>query len=121
MASRTFAGVILKGAPPLRPRARADARPALVRSEIKSRSNSAYCGAPQYAEFERDILRQRVDAGLKAARRRGRVGGRPKALDEGALKKARALLRSGDYTKTQVAKELQVSRHTLWRALTAPV
>jgi DNA invertase Pin-like site-specific DNA recombinase len=69
------------------------------------------------AEFERDILRQRVNAGLKAARRRGRVGGRPKALGEADLKKARALLRSGDYTKVQVAKELAVSRHTLWRAL----
>jgi len=67
--------------------------------------------------FERDILRQRVNAGLKAARRRGRVGGRPKVLDEAALKKARALLRSGEYTKVQVAKELHVSRHTLWRAL----
>jgi DNA invertase Pin-like site-specific DNA recombinase len=69
------------------------------------------------AEFERDILRQRVNAGLKAARRRGRVGGRPKALKNDDLKKARALLRSGEYTKVQVAKELEVSRHTLWRAL----
>ena len=69
------------------------------------------------AEFERDLLRQRVNAGLKAARRRGRVGGRPKALGEADLKKARALLRSGDYTKVQVAKELAVSHHTLWRAL----
>jgi DNA invertase Pin-like site-specific DNA recombinase len=69
------------------------------------------------AEFERDILRQRVNAGLKAARRRGRIGGRPKALTEADLKKARALLRSGDYSKVQVAEELEVSRHTLWRAL----
>jgi DNA invertase Pin-like site-specific DNA recombinase len=69
------------------------------------------------AEFERDILRQRVNAGLKAARRRGRVGGRPKALDEADLKKARALLQSGEYSKVQVADELEVSRHTLWRAL----
>src|SRR5271165_2615826 len=69
------------------------------------------------AEFERDILRQRVNAGLKAARRRGRVGGRPKSLTDADLKKARALLRSGDYTKTQVAAELEVGRHTLWRAL----
>ena len=69
------------------------------------------------AEFERDLLRQRVNAGLKAARRRGRVGGRPKALGEADLKKARALLRSGDYTRVQVAKELAVCRHTLWRAL----
>ena len=73
------------------------------------------------AEFERDILRQRVNAGLKAARRRGRIGGRPKALGEADLKKARALLRSGDYTKVQVAKELAVSRHTLWRALSQEV
>jgi hypothetical protein len=40
MASRTLATVILKGAPPLRPRARAEERPALIRSEISSRSNS---------------------------------------------------------------------------------
>jgi transcriptional regulator with PAS, ATPase and Fis domain len=46
-----------------------------------------------------------------------RVGGRLKALAEADLKKARALLRTGDYTKVQVASELQVSRHTLWRAL----
>lgn len=68
------------------------------------------------AEFERDILRQRVYAGLAAARRRGRVGGRPKALNESDMKKARALLRSGEYTRVQVATELKVSRHTLWRA-----
>jgi hypothetical protein len=42
-----------------------------------------------------------------------RVGGRPKALDEGDLKKARALLRSGEYSKVQVADEPKVSRHTL--------
>src|SRR5262249_40581909 len=51
------------------------------------------------AEFERDLLHQRVTAGLKAARQRGRVGGRPKALTADNLKKARALLRSGETTK----------------------
>ncbi len=57
IARRTFAAVILKGAPPLRPRARADARPALVRLEIRSRSNSAFCGAPQKADdAERAIM-----------------------------------------------------------------
>ena len=69
------------------------------------------------AEFERDILRQRVNAGLAAVRKRGRVGGRKPLLTEADLKKARALLRSGDYSQGQVAKELNVSRHTLWRAL----
>jgi DNA invertase Pin-like site-specific DNA recombinase len=47
-------------------------------------------------EFERDILRQRVNAGLKAARRLGRIGSRPKFLTKPDLKRARALLRSGD-------------------------
>jgi len=41
IAKRNLAGVILNGRPPLRPRARADANPATVRSEISSRSNSA--------------------------------------------------------------------------------
>src|SRR5665647_1386886 len=41
IASRTFAGVIVNGRPPVRPRARAEARPAIVRSEINSRSKSA--------------------------------------------------------------------------------
>ena len=41
IANRSFAGVILKGAPPVRPRARAAARPARVRSAINARSNSA--------------------------------------------------------------------------------
>jgi hypothetical protein len=39
------------------------------------------------------------------------------ALDEADLKKARARLRSGEYSKVRVADELEVSRHTLWRAL----
>jgi hypothetical protein len=41
IASRTLAAVILNGAPPARPRALAEAKPARVRSVIKSRSNSA--------------------------------------------------------------------------------
>ncbi len=32
------------------------------------------------AEFERNLIRQRTNAGLQAARARGRVGGRPKKL-----------------------------------------
>jgi DNA invertase Pin-like site-specific DNA recombinase len=32
------------------------------------------------AEFERDIIRERTNAGLQAARARGRKGGRPKSL-----------------------------------------
>ena len=69
------------------------------------------------AEFERDMLRQRTKAGLDAARKRGRVGGRPRSIDKAGLKKANAMLRSGDYSRSEVAAELGVSRHTLWREL----
>lgn len=69
------------------------------------------------AEFERDMLRQRTRAGLDAARARGRVGGRPKSIDAAALKKARVMVASGKYTQGQVAADLGVSRHTLWREL----
>lgn len=72
-------------------------------------------------EFERDLLRQRTRAGLAAARKRGRVGGRPKRISASELRKAKAMLASGDYGKADVARELGVSRHTLWRELTSSV
>jgi DNA invertase Pin-like site-specific DNA recombinase len=40
------------------------------------------------AEFERDLIRERTKAGLRAARERGKTGGRPPALEEGDLKLA---------------------------------
>jgi DNA invertase Pin-like site-specific DNA recombinase len=43
------------------------------------------------AEFERDIIRERTQAGLTAARARGRTGGRPKALSKGKAEMARQL------------------------------
>jgi DNA invertase Pin-like site-specific DNA recombinase len=41
------------------------------------------------AEFEREIIRERTNAGLSAARARGRKGGRPKALSKGKTEMAR--------------------------------
>jgi DNA invertase Pin-like site-specific DNA recombinase len=72
------------------------------------------------AEFEKDQLRQRTMAGLAAARARGRVGGRPRSLDADAIKTARALLESGQFTRAEIAAKVGASRHTLWRALTRP-
>src|ERR1700709_204273 len=43
------------------------------------------------AEFERDIIRERTQAGLQAARARGRHGGRPRRLDEKKIKMMQAL------------------------------
>mgnify|MGYP000995688096 FL=1 len=43
------------------------------------------------AEFEREIIRERTNAGLSAARARGKKGGRPKAMDDKKVLMARSL------------------------------
>lgn len=69
------------------------------------------------AEFERSVIRERTQAGLKAARARGRVGGRPAVLQDNDLAEARALLRDPDISVAQVAKRLGVAESTLYRYL----
>ena len=72
------------------------------------------------AEFERDLIRERTQAGLRAARARGRLGGRPRALSEKKLAQARMLYASRCHTAGRIAKTLGVSRSTLYRYLGRP-
>jgi DNA invertase Pin-like site-specific DNA recombinase len=67
------------------------------------------------AEFERSIIRERTMAGLASARARGRLGGRPKSMNDKALSAARALLKDPNITVEEVAKHLKVSPATLYR------
>ncbi len=70
------------------------------------------------AEFERDLIRERTNAGLAAARARGRTGGRPKKLaDPKRLALAQALYHGGQADVATICKTLGVSRATLYRAL----
>lgn len=69
------------------------------------------------AEFERSVIRERTRAGLKAARDRGRKGGRPPALSAPDLAAAKALLRDPAITVDEVATRLKVSPATLYRHL----
>ena len=69
------------------------------------------------AEFEREIIRERTQAGLKAARARGRLGGRPKAMDKTKLKIASTLMRDKTMSIKEICKEIGVSRATLYRYL----
>ncbi len=71
------------------------------------------------AEFERSIIRERTKAGLDAARSRGRVGGRPRALSDDDLDAARALLADPSITTKEVAKRLGVSVSTLYKHIPA--
>jgi DNA invertase Pin-like site-specific DNA recombinase len=67
------------------------------------------------AEFERDIIRERTQAGLSAARARGRKGGRPKALTGRKLDMARALYASQQHPIDEICRTLKISRATLYR------
>ena len=67
------------------------------------------------AEFERDIIRERTQAGLLAARARGRNGGRPKALTPKKAQMAQALYADKNNTVSEICKTLNISRATLYR------
>jgi DNA invertase Pin-like site-specific DNA recombinase len=69
------------------------------------------------AEFERDIIRERTQAGLIAARARGRNGGRPKLLSPKKLAHAQALYNDKTNTIAEICKTLGISRATLYRSI----
>jgi DNA invertase Pin-like site-specific DNA recombinase len=69
------------------------------------------------AEMERDLIRERTQAGLAAARARGRNGGRKPKLNVKKLTHARELLANRDISVGEVAATLGVDRSTLYRAL----
>ncbi|WP_299038033.1 recombinase family protein [uncultured Pseudokineococcus sp.] len=71
------------------------------------------------ADFERQLIRDRTLAGLEAARVRGSVGGRPTVMTPARVEAARALLARPGATVTSVAKDLGVSRATLYRTVLA--
>ena len=69
------------------------------------------------AEFERDIVRERTMAGLASARVRGRMGGRPKALDEKKIALAQAMHHDKKIPIKEICSTLGVGRTTLYRYL----
>jgi DNA invertase Pin-like site-specific DNA recombinase len=74
------------------------------------------------AEFEKDLIRERTMAGLKSARARGRMGGRPKGLSEKAKKTActaEALYLQNELKTNDIAEQLGISKTTLYKYLRA--
>ena len=72
------------------------------------------------AEFERDVIRERTQAGLTAARARGRKGGRPKGISpeaEATAMAAETLYREQKLTTQQIASRLHISKSTLYAYL----
>lgn len=66
------------------------------------------------AEFERELIRERTQAGLAAARARGRNGGRPRKMDAHTIKMAMAAMSDRNSVAHQVAKRLNITTTTLY-------
>jgi hypothetical protein len=64
------------------------------------------------AQFERSLIQERVNAGLAAAKKRGRVGGRPRAIPQEKMDAILEALNNG-MSKAAICRTFEVKRSTL--------
>ena len=69
------------------------------------------------AEFERDLIKERTQAGLTAARKRGRLGGRPPLLDNRQINRMLELYAEGKSTVAEICKICDISRPSFYNYL----
>ncbi len=67
-----------------------------------------------FAEFERELIAERTQAGLAAARARGRMGGRPRKMDRAKLTMAMAAMNDPKSNAAEVARRLGITTTTLY-------
>jgi DNA invertase Pin-like site-specific DNA recombinase len=68
------------------------------------------------AQYERALTKERIIAGLEAAKRRGKRGGRPYAISEETIEAIREAIKNGA-SKAAVCRTFGVKRSTLYDAL----
>ncbi len=73
------------------------------------------------AEFERDIIRERIMSGLASARKKGRVFGRPRGGKTEDLAPKIRILRAQGHTIRSIGLELKLSKSAVYRALSEAV
>jgi DNA invertase Pin-like site-specific DNA recombinase len=71
------------------------------------------------AEFERNLIRERTQAGLQAARARGRKGGRPKSLNAEKRALAIQLYEHKEHTVETICEIMGISKPTLYKYIDA--
>ena len=71
------------------------------------------------AEFERNLIRERTQAGLQAARARGRKGDRPKSLNKDKQALAVKLYDEKKHTVDQICEMMGISKPTLYKYIEA--
>ena len=70
-----------------------------------------------FAELERNLIRERTIAGLKAARSRGKLGGRPKKIPKSKLELAKKLYDEKEKTVQEICDDLGFSRGSFYNYL----
>ena len=70
-----------------------------------------------FAEMERILITERVKAGLIAAHKKGRRGGRPKSLTPEKLKKLKLLIKSNNFSVTEMCTMTEITRSVYYRAI----
>jgi DNA invertase Pin-like site-specific DNA recombinase len=70
-----------------------------------------------FAQFERDMIRERTKLGLARARKEGRVGGGQFVLSKERQAEAIRMVKSGEKTQTEVAKLFDVSKANISRMM----
>lgn len=68
-----------------------------------------------FSEMERELIKERVQAGVNAARAKGRIGGRPKSLNKEKIDKLRRLKASGEFSASQICEMVGISRSVYYR------
>ena len=63
-----------------------------------------------FSEMERELIKERVSAGVEAARSKGRKGGRPKSLDKKGIDRLMRLKRSGELSVKQICEVMNISK-----------
>lgn len=69
------------------------------------------------AQYMRDVAGENTRESLKISRARGRMGGRPTALDAQAIKEIHVLLKDSNISINRIAERYNVSRGTIYNAL----
>lgn len=70
-----------------------------------------------FSEMERELIRERVRAGLDAAKEKGRTGGRPKSITKDKLERLKRLKKSGEFSVNQICEMIGISRSVYYRTI----
>jgi DNA invertase Pin-like site-specific DNA recombinase len=70
-----------------------------------------------FSEMERELIRERVKAGLEIAHQKGRFGGRPKSVTPEKLVTILSLKRSGEFSVARICQMAGVTRSVYYRAI----